>query len=174
MKKLFFVSLFVTAFSVQSHEFIPHDYIFPDGLKNYTEGTKVAHLGSVFECRPFPSSGYCSLWDTSTNQYEPGEGVSWESAWKEVKGVDFNFHFPDQYKIYQAGTRVEFRGQTYKCKEFPDSGYCVQWGDGNVQYAPGQGLHWKMAWVHLSKAGVLIPENPLQTKDVNEIITNRR
>lgn len=164
MKKLFFAALFVAAtFSVQSNEFIAHDYIFPDGLENYKAGTKVLHFGNLFECRPFPNSGYCSLWDASANQYEPGEGIAWESAWKKAEGVDFHFRFPDQFKTYQAGIRVEYKKQTYECKEFPYSGYCVQWGVGNEQYVPGQGEYWKMAWMHVGKAGILIPENPMES-----------
>ncbi|MGL5129401.1 MAG: N-acetylglucosamine-binding protein GbpA [Aeromonas popoffii] len=60
-----------------------YQFTFPEGLKSYTDGTKVLQPknGKVYQCRPFPSSGWCSQWSASTTQYEPGIGTHWQGAW---------------------------------------------------------------------------------------------
>ena len=54
-----------------------YDYTFPDNLKSYTAGTKVMQPknGKVYQCRPFPYSGYCVQWSQHASQYEPGDGL---------------------------------------------------------------------------------------------------
>ncbi len=38
-----------------------YDFVFPEGLSSYTAGTKVlASDGAIYQCKPFPYSGYCS------------------------------------------------------------------------------------------------------------------
>lgn len=56
---------------------------FPEGLAGYTAGTKVYAKGTtdVYECKPFPYSGYCVQWSESATQYEPGKGSHWQMAW---------------------------------------------------------------------------------------------
>lgn len=56
---------------------------FPDGLRGYQAGTKVLQpkTGAVYECRPWPHSGYCSQWSPSATHYEPGVGSHWREAW---------------------------------------------------------------------------------------------
>lgn len=56
---------------------------FPEGIAGYTAGTKVYARGTadVYECKPFPYSGYCSQWSESATQYEPGTGSHWQVAW---------------------------------------------------------------------------------------------
>ncbi|EGA69401.1 N-acetylglucosamine-binding protein A [Vibrio sinaloensis DSM 21326] len=62
-----------------------YDFIFPEGLESYTEGTKVlATDGAVYQCKAFPYSGYCVQWSPSANQYEPGVGSHWQSAWTKL------------------------------------------------------------------------------------------
>lgn len=63
-----------------------YDYTFPDNLKSYTTGTKVMQPknGKVYQCRPFPYSGYCVQWSQHASQYEPGVGSDWAMAWTEV------------------------------------------------------------------------------------------
>ncbi|MCG7588678.1 N-acetylglucosamine-binding protein GbpA [Photobacterium sp. OFAV2-7] len=62
-----------------------YDYVFPDGLEQYTEGTKVlATDGQIYQCKEFPYSGYCVQWSSSATQYEPGVGTDWESAWYKL------------------------------------------------------------------------------------------
>lgn len=64
-----------------------HEYEFPVSLKSYTAGTKVLQPknGKVYQCKPFPSSGYCVQWSATATQFEPGEGSHWQMAWDEVK-----------------------------------------------------------------------------------------
>ncbi len=58
-----------------------------------------------------------------------------------------DYVFPTGLKSYKAGTKVLARdGNTYVCKPFPYSGYCLQWSTSATQYEPGTGSHWQMAW----------------------------
>ena len=60
---------------------------------------------------------------------------------------DYDFVFPENVKNYTAGTKVLAEdGSVYQCKEFPYSGYCVQWTETATNFAPGVGSDWSMAW----------------------------
>ncbi|MCZ0752298.1 N-acetylglucosamine-binding protein GbpA [Aeromonas enteropelogenes] len=63
-----------------------HDFTFPEGLKSYTDGTRVLQPknGKVYQCKPFPYSGWCSQWAANATQYEPGTGSHWQDAWIEL------------------------------------------------------------------------------------------
>ncbi|MGR5133346.1 N-acetylglucosamine-binding protein GbpA [Vibrio alfacsensis] len=62
-----------------------YDFIFPEGLSNYTAGTKVlASNGQVYQCKPFPYSGYCKQWTETATQYQPATGSHWEMAWDKL------------------------------------------------------------------------------------------
>ncbi|BCQ63083.1 putative carbohydrate-binding protein with CBM5 and CBM33 domain [Pseudomonas protegens] len=63
-------------------------------------------------------------------------------------GGKYDHVFPQGLSTYKAGTLVlqPKDGNTYKCKPFPYSGYCVQWKAGATHYEPGTGSHWTMAW----------------------------
>ncbi|MGL6411363.1 N-acetylglucosamine-binding protein GbpA [Aeromonas veronii] len=63
-----------------------YDFVFPNSLKSYAAGTKVQQPknGKVYQCKPFPYSGYCQQWTTTATQYEPGIGSHWQMAWDEV------------------------------------------------------------------------------------------
>ena len=65
------------------HDF---DFVFPEGVKQYDEGTKVLQPKNdkVYECKPFPFSGWCSQYSPTSNGYEPGVGSSWMDAWTEL------------------------------------------------------------------------------------------
>ncbi|NOH79852.1 N-acetylglucosamine-binding protein GbpA [Vibrio sp. RE86] len=60
---------------------------------------------------------------------------------------DYDFVFPEGIESYTAGTTVLGKdGSVYECKEFPYSGYCVQWSPSATHYEPGIGSHWQDAW----------------------------
>jgi chitin-binding protein len=62
-----------------------YDFVFPEGMDNYTAGTKVlASDGNIYQCKAFPYSGYCTQWSPSANQYEPAVGSHWPSAWDKL------------------------------------------------------------------------------------------
>lgn len=62
-----------------------YDFVFPDGLSSYIEGTKVlARDGEIYECKPLPNAGYCVQWSEGSNHYEPGIGLYWDMAWTKV------------------------------------------------------------------------------------------
>jgi chitin-binding protein len=65
---------------------IEYDFVFPEGRAEYTAGTKVLQpkTDEVFECKPFPYSGYCQQWTPTANAYEPGVGASWTEAWNKL------------------------------------------------------------------------------------------
>ena len=60
-----------------------YDYVFPDNIASYTAGTIVLQPkdNKLYQCRPFPYSSYCTQWTINANQYEPGIGSAWKSAW---------------------------------------------------------------------------------------------
>ncbi len=64
-----------------------YDFVFPNNIKSYTAGTKVQQPknGKVYQCKPFPYSGYCVQWATTATQFEPGIGSHWQEAWIELK-----------------------------------------------------------------------------------------
>lgn len=63
-----------------------YDYVFPENIHNYVAGTKVLQPkdNNIYECKPFPYSGFCVQWSPSANQYEPGVGFAWQEAWTLV------------------------------------------------------------------------------------------
>jgi chitin-binding protein len=60
-----------------------YDHVFPQNLSQYKAGTRVLQSrdGKVYECKPWPYSGYCRQWSAGSNQFEPGIGSAWTSAW---------------------------------------------------------------------------------------------
>ncbi|MGI0117249.1 N-acetylglucosamine-binding protein GbpA [Zooshikella sp. RANM57] len=62
-----------------------YDYSFPEGVSNYKAGTTVLQPknGKVYQCKPFPYSGYCKQWTSTSNNFEPGVGSHWKMAWDE-------------------------------------------------------------------------------------------
>lgn len=65
---------------------VEHDFVFPEGLSEYTAGTKVLQpkTNEVFECKPFPESGYCKQYLPTANGFEPGIGAHWHMAWDKI------------------------------------------------------------------------------------------
>jgi len=65
---------------------IEHDFVFPEGVSGYTAGTKVLQpkTNEVFECKPFPESGYCKQYSPTANGFEPGVGAHWHMAWDKL------------------------------------------------------------------------------------------
>lgn len=65
---------------------VEHDFVFPEGLSEYTAGTKVLQpkTNEVFECKPFPESGYCKQYSPTANGFEPGVGAHWHMAWNKL------------------------------------------------------------------------------------------
>ncbi|QZI72946.1 N-acetylglucosamine-binding protein GbpA [Pseudomonas protegens] len=76
-----------------------------------------------------------------------GEGGGNGEGGGENSG-QYDHVFPQGLSSYKAGTVVlqPKDGNTYKCKPFPYSGYCIQWKSGATHYEPGTGSHWTMAW----------------------------
>lgn len=64
---------------------VKYDETFPHNKSSYKSGTRVLQPknGKVYQCKPFPYSGYCSQWSSSATQFEPGIGSHWQQAWIE-------------------------------------------------------------------------------------------
>ncbi|MFB9157485.1 M12 family metallo-peptidase [Chromobacterium violaceum] len=66
--------------------FSEYEYKYPDNIDKYTAKTRVlGNDGEIYECKPFPYSGWCRTYSPSTNQYEPGKGSNWQEAWIKVE-----------------------------------------------------------------------------------------
>ncbi|MHC8316585.1 N-acetylglucosamine-binding protein GbpA [Pseudomonas sp. LB3P31] len=65
---------------------VEHDFVFPEGISEYTDGTKVLQpkTNEVFQCKPFPESGYCKQYSPSANGFEPAIGAHWHMAWDKL------------------------------------------------------------------------------------------
>lgn len=65
---------------------IEYDFVFPEGVNDYTAGTKVLQpkTDEVFECKQGAESGFCKQYSPSANGFEPGVGASWQSAWNKL------------------------------------------------------------------------------------------
>lgn len=62
-----------------------YDFVFPANIGLYKAGTKVwqPRNGKIYECKPWPYSGYCKQWSVSATQFEPGFGSAWSNAWMQ-------------------------------------------------------------------------------------------
>lgn len=60
-----------------------YDHVFPASLSSYRAGTRVLQSrdGKVYTCKPYPYSGWCTVWSSTSTQYEPGVGAHWQDAW---------------------------------------------------------------------------------------------
>ena len=47
----------------------------------YQAGDKVKNAGGVYQCKPFPYSGWCGQ---APAAYAPGEGYAWADAWDKI------------------------------------------------------------------------------------------
>lgn len=62
-----------------------YEFVFPENVKNYTAGTKVlAEDGAIYQCKPFPYSGYCVQWTETATNFAPGVGSDWAMAWDKI------------------------------------------------------------------------------------------
>jgi predicted carbohydrate-binding protein with CBM5 and CBM33 domain len=67
---------------------------------------------------------------------------------KTDSGGDVEFVYPEGRGQYQPGTVVlGSDGKRYKCRPFPNSGWCNI--ESDLYYAPGTGLAWQEAWIGL-------------------------
>lgn len=116
----------------------------------YQAGDIVLNDGSLYQCKPFPYSGWCSL---APAAYEPGKGTAWNDAWnlykKGEEGGGGKQEDDNDYPLYKEGTAyksgdiVTNDGKLYRCKPFPYGGWCSQAG---WAYEPGKGTVWNDAW----------------------------
>nr|WP_107311062.1 glycosyl hydrolase family 18 protein [Burkholderia metallica] len=121
----------------------------------YNAGDIVSNAGKLYQCKPFPFSGWCS---GSPAAYEPGKGFAWSDAWTlygdDTGGSSGGGGESDdgpQYKEgtqYKAGDIVSNQGKLYRCKSFPYTNWCsmAAWA-----YEPGKGSAWEQAWEEYKK-----------------------
>ena len=60
-----------------------YDFVYPTSVASYKAGTRVLQSkdGKVYTCKPYPYSGWCTIWSAASTQYEPGVGAHWQDAW---------------------------------------------------------------------------------------------
>ncbi|MGL4734515.1 MAG: hypothetical protein ACRCWB_05375 [Enterovibrio sp.] len=138
------------------------EFNFPFSMEAYEAGIKVQHNDRLFQCKEGQAAGFCKQWSVSANQYEPGVGFAWEQAWDEITpvakdGVSYHFDFPEHLGVYTAGALVQHNGEVFRCKPYPNAGYCSQWKPSANQYEPGVGFAWEMAWERVGPAGTKLP-----------------
>lgn len=77
-----------------------------------------------------------------------GNYVGGVSFARSMADSDYDYIFPQSLNNYVAGTKVlqPKNSQIYQCRDYPNSGYCIQWSEGSNQYEPGVGSAWTMAW----------------------------
>jgi len=64
---------------------VDYDFVFPKNLEEYHAGIRVlASDKNIYQCKPFPYEGWCSIYSSSSNQYEPGVGSHWQDAWLKM------------------------------------------------------------------------------------------
>ncbi|WP_462156899.1 chitin-binding protein [Pseudoalteromonas sp. GB56] len=70
----------------ENHNDQGYDYIFPVNHESYHAGDRVLHLstGKVYRCKPWPYTELCRLGAKNHDQYEPGVGLNWQTAWQEL------------------------------------------------------------------------------------------
>ncbi|GAB1847304.1 hypothetical protein MyNCGM683_21510 [Achromobacter xylosoxidans] len=125
------------------------DYPVYKAGTQYKAGDIVLNDGSLYQCKPFPYSGWCSL---APHAYEPGKGSAWSDAWNLYRqGEEGGGKKEDDntYPLYKEGTQyksgdiVTNGGKLFRCKPFPFGGWCSQSG---WAYEPGKGTVWNDAW----------------------------
>ncbi len=82
-----------------------------------------------------------NLVDQNTLDFPADGRANTSTRWR------LRLRIPESIESYTAGTKVLSNGGgVYQCKEFPYSGYCVQWAPTATQYEHGVGSHWQDAW----------------------------
>ncbi|WP_150714736.1 N-acetylglucosamine-binding protein GbpA [Pseudomonas fluorescens] len=63
-----------------------YEFVFPEGITGYAAGTRVLQpkTNEVFECKPFPESGYCKQYTPTATGFEPGVGEHSHMAWEKL------------------------------------------------------------------------------------------
>ncbi len=70
------------SFNLVSEILGEYDHVYPNNIETYVRGTRVlARDGGVYECKPFPYSGWCTIYSAGSTHYEPGYGSHWQDAW---------------------------------------------------------------------------------------------
>jgi hypothetical protein len=122
------------------------------------EGNELAEVdGVVYRC----SNALAVAQWCGGEQYKPGDSLYWEIAWTRLGSCDGTISpskspmyvsitnaggCPDDYsdsEEYEEGDKVTVNGLVYKCRSWPNSGYC-----GRDGYEPG-GTYSKEAWTLL-------------------------
>ncbi len=59
-----------------------YDYIYPEGIGNYVDGTKVlASDNNIYQCKPWPFTPWSNQ---SQVHYAPATGIAWSEAWNKL------------------------------------------------------------------------------------------
>ena len=121
--------------------------MYPDWeVTAYSGGDLVSHNGGVYQCKPWPYSGWCGV----NEAYEPGRGAAWSNAWdfvigceEEEVGTPMCSSLPEwSLGSYTSGDQIAADGNVYECKGWAYMGWC----GASEAYAPPTGWAWQNAW----------------------------
>jgi len=130
---------------------------------DYSAGDKVEYKGRVYECKQWPYSGFCGQ-----ANYEPGTtygNMGWNPlGWcdgtiKPTAAPTIDPNAPgcppvyDPSVVYQSGMNVEKDNVVYKCRNYPEGGYC----NAGPNFAPGS-TNSAMGWIKVGSCdGTIAP-----------------
>lgn len=62
------------------------EFVYPQNIAKYKAGTTVLQpkTNKVYECKQGAVAGWCTIYSSSANHYEPGVGSAWQDAWNEI------------------------------------------------------------------------------------------
>jgi hypothetical protein len=112
-------------------------------MRPYEPGERVMVEGNLYDCKPWPFSGWCGIGDA----YEPGVGWAWREAWTLVGACDdASCQGVAAWSLGTQASAVQVEGMKYACKV---PGWCA---NPNATYAPGA-AHGQLAWSRVGKCG---------------------
>jgi hypothetical protein len=108
----------------------------------YAPGERVLVEGHVYECKPWPFSGWCGNGDP----YEPGVGWAWRDAWNEVAPCEAaSCRGVPAWTAGTTASSVQADGMKYSCKV---AGWCQS---PSHDFEPGHGSHGQLAWSRVAR-----------------------
>lgn len=123
-------------------------FILAQAVNAQSQLVRIGILGSNGTITPVRSSQRNIVYVQSNAQFSFAVDIDIPSGGTPPDGGSVQFNYPNGRGSYVAGTKVRgTEGRVYQCKPFPASGWCNGW---DLYYAPGTGLAWQDAWVHLA------------------------
>jgi len=132
--------------------------------KAYVGGDQVQNQGGVYECKPYPYSGWCGL----GGPYEPGVGAHWSDAWISLGSC--GSPSADGGTVH-AGSDA---GQAVDAGHAIDAGQAVDAGAGVVYFSnDGTTVGWTSAHPQSNTIGKVVDVTSPVYKTATAILTEQ-